>query len=51
LARADGAPLPIVGQWTLNKDLSDLPPSADQRSDNDRGEHGRGNWGPTLDSE
>src|SRR5436190_8959186 len=28
LARADGAPLPIVGQWTLNKDLSDLPLSA-----------------------
>jgi hypothetical protein len=43
LARADATPLPIVGQWTLNKDLSDLPPSSDQRSDGGgRGEHGRG---------
>lgn len=43
LARADSAPLPIVGQWTLNKDLSDLPASSDQRGDGSgRGEHGRG---------
>jgi hypothetical protein len=40
LARADSAPLAIVGQWTLNKDLSDLS-SSDQRSNGSGGEHGR----------
>jgi hypothetical protein len=46
LARADSAPLPIAGQWTLNKDLSDLSSSSDQRSDGSgRGEHGRGGRG------
>jgi len=42
LARADATPLPLVGQWTLNKGLSDLPSSSDQRSDAGGGEHGRG---------
>jgi hypothetical protein len=43
LARADATPLPIVGQWTLSKDLSDLPPSSDHRNEGSgRGEHGRG---------
>jgi len=46
LARADTSPLPLVGQWTLNKELSDLPSSSDQRGDNgDRGEYGRGRYG------
>src|SRR5437868_11007327 len=43
LARADATPLPLVGQWTLNKDLSDLPSSSDQRGDNGGGDgQGRG---------
>src|SRR5262249_12013302 len=43
LARADATPIPIVGEWTLNKDVSDLPPSSDQRSDGaGRGEYERG---------
>src|SRR5437868_11184353 len=43
LARADATPLSIVGGWSLNKDISDLPASADQRNDDGgRGEHGRG---------
>lgn len=43
LARADATPLPIVGKWTLNRDLSDLPSSSDQRNDGGgRGESGRG---------
>jgi hypothetical protein len=43
LARADTTPLPLVGAWTLDKDLSDLPPSGDQRSDSGTGgQRGRG---------
>src|SRR5262245_50364487 len=43
LARADTTPLPLVGEWTLNKELSDLPPSSDQRGDaGGRGDHERG---------
>src|SRR4051812_11638391 len=46
LARADGAPLPIVGAWTLNKDLSDVPATGDRQSDGGgRGEHARGGHG------
>jgi hypothetical protein len=48
LARADATPLPIVGQWTLNKELSDLPSSSDQRGDasgNDDHDRGRGYGG------
>jgi hypothetical protein len=43
LARAaDATPLPLVGQWTLNKDLSDLPSSSDRRGDNGGGGGGQG---------
>jgi hypothetical protein len=44
LARADATSVAIVGQWVLDKDLSDLPTSSNQRSDDGsgRGERGRG---------
>jgi hypothetical protein len=46
LARADGAPLPIVGAWTLNKELSDVPATGERQSEGGgRGEHGRGDHG------
>jgi hypothetical protein len=46
LARADNAPLAMVGAWTLNKELSDLPAAGDQHGDGaGRGEHGRGEHG------
>ena len=46
LARAEGAPLAIVGAWALNKELSDVPAAGDQHSDGGgRGEHGRGEHG------
>jgi len=48
LARADATPLPLGGQWTLNKELSDHPSSSDQRDDNGGGSeygHGRGGYG------
>jgi hypothetical protein len=46
LARADATPQPLVGQWSLNKDLSDVSSSSDQRGDNgSRGESGRGRGG------
>jgi hypothetical protein len=45
LARADGAPLPLVGAWTLNKQLSDVPAAGDRSSeDGGRGEHGHGGY-------